>query len=97
LCVPGALFDVFELRGLTDEWARVIHTALISARRLGDLAVQGRLLSNLAIAYARVARYEEALELLHQSLQLRRSIGDQGGEAATLGNIANILKRARPA
>jgi DNA-binding SARP family transcriptional activator/tetratricopeptide (TPR) repeat protein len=88
---PGALFDVFELRGLTDEWAQVIHTALISARRLGDLAVQGKLLSNLAIAYARVARYEEALELLHQSLQLRRSIGDQGGEAATLGNIANIL------
>jgi DNA-binding SARP family transcriptional activator/tetratricopeptide (TPR) repeat protein len=88
---PGALFDVFDLRGLVDEWAKVIQTALISARRLGDLSVQGTLLSNLAIVRARTARYEEALQLLDESLQIRRSVGDQSGEAATLGNISNIL------
>jgi tetratricopeptide (TPR) repeat protein/transcriptional regulator with XRE-family HTH domain len=88
---PDALFDVFELRGLFEDWNQAIDIALVSARRLGDLMTQAVLLSRLAIARARTGRSEEALTLLGQSLELRRRTGDRRGEAATLGNIGNIL------
>jgi tetratricopeptide (TPR) repeat protein len=88
---PGALFDVFSLRGLLDEWDQTIDSALAAARSLGDAAVEATLLSNLAIVRARAARHEEALALLETSLNLRRETGDRRGEAATLGNIGNTL------
>jgi tetratricopeptide (TPR) repeat protein/transcriptional regulator with XRE-family HTH domain len=88
---PGALYDVFELRGRFEEWNHAIDTALVSARRLGDLMTQAALLTSLAIARARTARYHDALSLLRQSLELRRRTQDRRGEAATLGNIGNIL------
>jgi tetratricopeptide (TPR) repeat protein/transcriptional regulator with XRE-family HTH domain len=88
---PGALFDVFDLRGRFEEWSHAIDTALISARRLGDLKTQAALLTSLAIARARTSRYDDALSLLSQSLELRRRSADRRGEAATLGNIGNIF------
>jgi tetratricopeptide (TPR) repeat protein len=88
---PDALFDVFELRGLFEDWSQAIGIALASARRLGDLVTQAVLLSRLAIAQARTGRSQEALTLLGQSLELRRHTNDRRGEAATLGNIGNVL------
>ena len=96
--MPAALFDVFELRGLFEDWEQATSVALAAARRLGDLQAQAILLSHRAIVGARTARQDEALDLLRQSLALRRETNDRRGEAATLGNIGNILNDlGRPA
>ena len=96
--MPAALYDVFELRGLFEDWEQATSVALAAARRLGDLQAQATLLSHRAIVGARTGRPDEALDLLRESLPLRREINDRRGEAATLGNIGNILNDlGRPA
>lgn len=90
---PHALFDEFELRGRFEDWDQAIGTALASASRSGDLRMQAGLLTNLAVARARMYRHEDALTLLRQSLELRRATADRHGEASTLGNIGNILNQ----
>ncbi len=77
---PGVLYDVFELRGLVEEWEAAIQTALVSADRVGATATRATLLSNLAIVRRRSGREEAALPLLHESLELRRRVGDIQGE-----------------
>ncbi|MEV5967643.1 tetratricopeptide repeat protein [Kribbella sp. NPDC051952] len=47
-----------------------------------------RALGNLAIAHDKLGRIDEAIALNHQSLEIKRRIGDEAGEARTHGNLA---------
>lgn len=82
-----ALWDVFHLRG---RFADLIDThllALDSARRLGDDAAQGWLLSHLSVAYSTVGSADEAIDCLRRALAIDRETGDRRSEAVNLVNL----------
>jgi len=89
--VPGVLYDVFDLRGLLEDWRQSAQTALAAARRLNDAATEASMLHHLAIVDGRTGHYDDALTLLGQARERYRDVGDRSGEASTLGNIGNIF------
>jgi tetratricopeptide (TPR) repeat protein len=48
--------------------------------------------NNLGGAYRSLGQYQQAINLLLQSLVICREIGDRNGEAASLGNLGNAYK-----
>ncbi len=61
--------------------------ALDAAHRAGSLAGQGTALHNLANAYWRLGRYDEAYDHLQQALPKHREASDRQGEAGDLETL----------
>jgi DNA-binding SARP family transcriptional activator/Tfp pilus assembly protein PilF len=82
------------------DWIDMMQAAVDATRRLGDRTQQARHHRNLALAYIRLRRLDEASVELERSLDLYRQIGDLVGEAYAhecLGMICSRQQRYRDA
>jgi non-specific serine/threonine protein kinase len=60
-------------------------------REVGDRWAVGQLLNNQACVAADLADYEQARQLLHESLAIRRQLGDRWTIANSLNNLGLVL------
>jgi tetratricopeptide (TPR) repeat protein len=94
-------------RGHWRDWAANGRAAVAAARRVADPTAQARAHNNLAGAYIRLGRFDDAHIQLDHALGLATQTGDQAGQAHThyhlghlwerLGNYAQGLDHARQA
>jgi DNA-binding SARP family transcriptional activator/tetratricopeptide (TPR) repeat protein len=84
------LYGYFLVRGDFSDWMQVNQAALGMAQERGDLAGQAQVHNDLGVRSWRLARYDEALASLADSLTIRRTLGDLPGQAATLVNLGLI-------
>jgi tetratricopeptide (TPR) repeat protein len=83
----ATLFRYLDGDGHNPE-ALVIHAhASMAARQAGDRDAEATALNDLAAAYWRQGRYEQATSVLQQALALRSELGDRVGQARVLGNL----------
>ncbi|WP_051951283.1 tetratricopeptide repeat protein [Actinacidiphila yeochonensis] len=69
--------------------------ALAAARRLGDRAAEGKVLTFLGSALREVQRFEEAVDVHTQAVDVFRETGDRNGEAGALDNLGLALTELR--
>ncbi|RKN11484.1 AfsR/SARP family transcriptional regulator [Streptomyces radicis] len=89
-----AIAGFLDRQGSWHSLAAVQDIAFASALRLGDLAEQGRALSSKARLAARLMRYDEALGLLRDALDLFEAVGDGHGQAETFQHIGFVLENS---
>ncbi len=68
-----------------------LEQAVAISREVGDLTGESRAANNLADAYTRLGRTEEAIDLLRRGLELNRAAGRRFGEGVALVNIGDAL------
>ena len=68
-----------------------IEQALAISRGVGDRRGESRAANNLADAYTRLGRSQEAIDLLRRGLELSRATGHRYGEGIALVNIGDAL------
>jgi len=73
--LPLELWDLFQLRSHVDAWIETHRIGLASARAVGDLDAEHRLLNNLGGAYFAAGRLEDAAVILRQTIELRNRLG----------------------
>jgi tetratricopeptide (TPR) repeat protein/tRNA A-37 threonylcarbamoyl transferase component Bud32 len=67
-----------------------LNQALSLAVQLDNREARGNILNALGIAYRRLNKPDEALRYYQDALQIRRALGQQGGTAASLSEIAQL-------
>jgi len=77
------LANFLDRRGYWPDQAATLHAAVAAARRLADPAAQARGHRDLAYAYLRLGRYDDAHTELRCALDLYDQTGDQVGQART--------------
>jgi tetratricopeptide (TPR) repeat protein len=68
-----------------------LEQALKIRRETGDRMGEAQAANNLADAYQRLGRTEEALGVLHRALDLNRKVGYRFGEGIALVNLGDVL------
>jgi tetratricopeptide (TPR) repeat protein len=68
-----------------------IEQALAISREVGDRRGESRAANNLADAYTRLGRSQEAIDLMRRGLELSRATGHRYGEGIALVNIGDAL------
>ena len=68
-----------------------LEQALEIRRETGDRMGEAQAANNLADAYQRLGRTEEALGVLHRALDLNREVGYRFGEGIALVNLGDVL------
>ena len=91
--IPWTLVNFSDRRGRWDELAALQCTALAAAGRLADSAGQARAHLNIACAYIRMLRYDDALTHLTSSLSLFAGIGDQATQGHSLLAMAEVYSK----
>ena len=86
-----ALHEFFERRGHWHDWAVTQLAALHATQRLADRPGQAHAHCDLAAAYNRVGRYDDAHRHLRQALDLYGELGDLTGQATTHYNLAWVF------
>jgi DNA-binding SARP family transcriptional activator len=82
----------FHLRQcLWADWIAAETLGLASARAIGDRHGEAWLLSGMAVAHWQTGNVGEAMDMLAESLRIRRAINDQYGIVATLTNLGCLL------
>jgi len=69
-------------RLLQQDWNALLTSALVAARRQGDVAGQARVHWDLGLVRTRLGRYVDALSHLTRALDLYRQLGSQPGQAS---------------
>jgi len=87
------LGDFLHRRGQWHDFSTAAGVALAAAQRLADPAVQARAHRNLAFAYTRLNRFDDAHSHLRVALDLYREAGDPAGRAHTHHILAFMLGR----
>lgn len=64
--------------------------ALVIAKKLKDIKLQGDVLNALGVAYQRLGNLELALDYYQQGLSERNKANDQAGVATSMSNIATV-------
>jgi tetratricopeptide (TPR) repeat protein len=95
LCLeyPNAGLYVLDLRLDTERRVRWLEAAVAAARRLNNRYYEAIRLGNLALAYADLGEYRQAIQLEEQSLAITREIGDRRAEAASLNGLGVCYDR----
>jgi len=91
----GSVLDslVSSYAALEEDFAKAIEYQkrhLDIARELQDRRGEGEALCNLGVTLARLKKYSEALEHLHSSIKISRTIGTRSIEAFALNSLAKI-------
>ncbi len=86
---------VFNVAGLILDAPEHLLTAITCARRTGRREDEAAALNNLALAYGRRDRVDEAIPLAERALGLLDRTGDRHRRAAIHGNLADLLHAAR--
>jgi tetratricopeptide (TPR) repeat protein len=85
-------------RGHWHDWAAAGRVAVAAAGRLADPTAQAHAHRNLANAYTRLGRFDDAHAQLRHALDLYHQAGDQVGQAHTHFNLSRLWERqGRPA
>jgi DNA-binding SARP family transcriptional activator/tetratricopeptide (TPR) repeat protein len=88
-----ALSDFFDRRGHWHDLAAIQRVALDATRRLADPIAQTRTHSNLARAYARLGRLDDAQTRFQRALDLHRERDDLTGQAGACLHLGWVLER----
>jgi tetratricopeptide (TPR) repeat protein len=91
------LADFLDRRGHWHDWLRVGAAGLDRASRLGDLTAWANAHRNVARACARVGRFEEAHDRLHDALRLFNELNDVQGQADTHHSLVWLLEQGKHA
>ncbi len=89
--LPHILWDLFNLRGHIGDWLGAHRSGLASARLLGDVEAEKRMLGGLAGNYVYLGQPTAALDCIGQILAIARGLGDTGGTAVALVNLGASL------
>jgi DNA-binding SARP family transcriptional activator/Tfp pilus assembly protein PilF len=87
------LWTFLDWQGHWHDHAAVGRTAVAAAARLTDPDAQGLAHRQLARAYTRLGRFDDAHVLFSRALDLYAAVGDQAGQANTHNNIAILWER----
>jgi tetratricopeptide (TPR) repeat protein len=87
------LADFQQWRGLWQDRAANLHTALDAVRRLDNRAEQARAHRGLGYAYTRMARDEDANTHLRDALRLYHDLGDRVGQGRAHHGLSYLLER----
>jgi tetratricopeptide (TPR) repeat protein/transcriptional regulator with XRE-family HTH domain len=87
------LATVANRRALWRDWVATARAGVAAARRLADPTVQAHAHRNLADAYIRLDRPDQALTQLRHALARYRHTGDLVGQARTQNSLANLRGR----
>ncbi len=87
------LSGFLDRQGHWHDLARIQDTAFAASLRLGDLAEQARALNNKARLSTRFLRYDEALSLLRDALDLLEAVDDPRGQAETHQHLGFVLEK----
>jgi DNA-binding SARP family transcriptional activator/Tfp pilus assembly protein PilF len=87
------LSNLGDALGVTgdSEGITLLERSLAIRREIGDARGEAQSANNLADAFQRLGRTDEAAGLLHRALQLNREAGYQYGEGIALGNLGSTL------
>jgi predicted ATPase len=97
LQVRADLGEILLLQGRIPEAEAIHRKALEEARSLGERAVEGQMLWDLAAIRQRTGDMDAAQGLYEQALALAREIGDRRLEGRALGGMARLhLSQGRP-
>jgi DNA-binding SARP family transcriptional activator len=88
--VLNSLGEALGMTGDSEGIGR-LEQALTISREVGDRMGESRAANNVADAYLRLGRAEEALGLLHRALELDREVGSRFGEGLVLINLGDAL------
>ncbi|GAA0906040.1 AfsR/SARP family transcriptional regulator [Virgisporangium aurantiacum] len=83
----------FERLGHWHDWAATGHAGLEAARRLADPSAQARTHLDLARAYTRLGRHEDAERQLRRALDLYGQTGEQTGQGHAHLHLAWVYER----
>jgi tetratricopeptide (TPR) repeat protein len=92
--LASALFWFLQARGYWRDWEALNQLAVQVTRRLGDRRGESRALSDLAGAYHRLGRVDEAISCLETGLRIHRELGDRAGEQAVLSNLGIVYRES---
>ncbi|WP_416669978.1 tetratricopeptide repeat protein [Egbenema bharatensis] len=90
IALVGKLALFFDYSDDWESWEQTHKLALNAARQLGDAQPIAHLMNNLANAYLRQGRLDQAKELYKQSISLYESLGEVILQAKTLFNLGNL-------
>ena len=85
-----ALGRVEIRRGNAQASLEPLNTALTLAIELKNDEARGNILQAIGIAYKQLDRPDEALRRYEESLEIKRTLGQKGGMAASLSEIAQV-------
>ncbi len=88
-----SLWTFLDRQGHWHNHASVGRLAVAAATRTGDPAARGLAHRQLARAYTRLGRLDEALTQFNRALRLYVAVGDLTGQADTHNNIAILWER----
>ncbi len=88
----AAALCTFHMRqSLWADWISTETTGLASARAIGDRYGEAWLLNGMAVAHWQTGKPGLAMDMLNESLRIRRAINDRAGIVATLANLGFLL------
>lgn len=90
----GVAARVLNVAGLILDAPEHLLAAITRARRTGRREDEAAALNNLALAYGRRDRIDEAIPLAERSLELLDRTGDRHRRAAIHGNLADLFHAA---
>ncbi|MFB9688885.1 AfsR/SARP family transcriptional regulator [Amycolatopsis plumensis] len=82
----------FAARNQFRQWRRTHTAALAAARRAGDRAAEGLLLSGMGTLYFEQDRFDESLAYYHQALTAFAEVGDRLAQARTWLSMSVVLR-----
>lgn len=86
-----ALDPYLTLKGLWDEWGKVLNQVLLAARNINNYSVEAWVYHQLGSREIGVGKLQQAIKLLVHALRLRAALGDLTGMAFTYHNLAFVL------
>ncbi|MEU7719187.1 AfsR/SARP family transcriptional regulator [Streptomyces tibetensis] len=92
--LPAVLWGFFYLRSHVHDWLDTARTGLAAARGAGDREGVAQGLSDSAAALRNAGRFDEAVEHLHQALELSRELGDRVARASVIANLGDAYLHA---
>lgn len=90
VAVMSSLRDHLETGGYWEVGLRLYAAELASVRAVGNRAVEGETLANMALLADHLGRPEEAARDYAQALVLLREVGNRAGEGSTLNNLGTL-------
>lgn len=90
--LPRALVAHAGLRGSYREVYEATRTAVVAARRLGDLPLLTTNLVNLGVVQCNLGMYREAAGCLREALKRARALGDRHHQATSLMFLGYVHK-----
>lgn len=92
--ISTALTDLLYWRNCWSLWDEPLQASLAEARRVGDVAAQGALLTNIGNGHLKQERFSEAEQCFEQALECRRQVEDRAGQVWALFGLGRTRQAA---